>query len=70
MNLADKVCSVSVALQREKPELRRGQAMFLALHHIRPDLASWVTAKDIDPFYDDSKIVAFLDQLSGWQLEV
>lgn len=47
----------------KNPFLRQGQAASNALYLLRPDLAAKVTASDIDPFYDDSKIDRFYEWL-------
>jgi hypothetical protein len=47
----------------ENPCLRLGQAHFLALHNIMPELALKIKGTDNDPFYDDSKIQAFFEFL-------
>lgn len=51
------------------PEQRRGQAYFNAIHEVRPDLANAVRGSDRDPFYDDSRINAFIAYVYGYHTE-
>lgn len=47
---------------RYSPYLRRGQAYFNVLSEVDPELARSVAADGrLDPFYDDSKLPAFLN---------
>lgn len=45
---------------RERRGLRRGQAFFDVLSELEPELAERLTGTADDPFYDDSKLPAFL----------
>jgi hypothetical protein len=48
--------------------LRFGQTCFNVLYELDPDLADSIRATDLDPFYDDNKVPAFLERLSNeWQ---
>lgn len=46
---------------RGNPAQRRGQALFNHLHDVRPDLANQLRGTDLDPFYDNSKVVDALE---------
>lgn len=41
-------------------EQRLGQRVFNRAHDLRRDLVSPLIGSDVDPFYDDAKIPAFL----------
>lgn len=43
--------------------LRRGQNMFSRLYRINPHLAGHITNTEFDPFYLDSNIRRFMDEL-------
>lgn len=45
------------------PEWRLGQTYFNVLYEYSPELADWVRGTYIDPFYDDSKVPVFLDNI-------
>ena len=53
--------------QTRHPELRRGQAMYIVLHHMRPDLVEEIKGTDLDPFYagnsGEPRMLGFLDWL-------
>jgi len=42
------------------PEIRLGQAYMNNLSKIDPDLSGYMAGSKYDPFYDDSRIEAFL----------
>ncbi len=46
--------------KREHPEWRNGQAHFVVLTKVRMDIARALWSTDVDPFYDDDKVPAFL----------
>lgn len=46
---------------KARPEQRKGQAYFNALEVHRPDIASGVRGTPVDPFFNDSQLVPFLD---------
>lgn len=49
---------------------REGQALFNTLYDIRPSLADRTRATDIDPFFKDSNIAAFLQfVIERWENE-
>lgn len=48
----------------EHPELRRGQAYYVAAFAVCPKLVPQTNGTDRDPFYDDSNISAFFDYLA------
>lgn len=50
---------------RAHPHQRAGQAAFNALHDIEPEIANQVRGTDCDPFYRDSRMVAFTAWLIG-----
>lgn len=45
---------------------RIGQYYFNTLLHVRPDLAEEIRTSVLDPFYDDTRIPAFLAALQDW----
>ena len=48
-----------------KPNERLGQAYFNTLAEVRPDLAEKIRGKiDLDPYYQDTQLTAFLSYLS------
>lgn len=50
----------------KKKGLREGQSLMNALFDIDPDLYREISSLDYcDPFYDDKKICAFWDKLTG-----
>lgn len=42
------------------PNWRLGQSYFNVLHRLRPDLANKVRSTNLDTFYNDTRIPAFL----------
>lgn len=49
--------------------LRTGQSYMIALGIVSPFLYNHVTGKDIDPFYDDKKVIKLIKFLNGdWSL--
>jgi len=52
-------------LRKENPGMRRGQALFNAFAEIFPDKADRIRGTDIDPFYSDKRIGAFLREVQG-----
>lgn len=45
----------------ERPEcLRLGQYAFNILNESHPDIANSIRASDVDPFYRDSRLIAFM----------
>ena len=38
------------------PNLRKGQALFISLNQLFPEVAEDVSETEYDPFYDDEKI--------------
>ena len=62
--LAQYQHAVEVAM-RERRGLRRGQAFFDVLSELEPELAERLTGTADDPFYDDSKLPAFLLRVAG-----
>ena len=54
----------------QRPGLRLGQSAYNALFAIHPDLARSVIARDMDPFYDDNRLPAFLAYVdANWNVE-
>lgn len=51
------------ALENEKLNLRKGQALMNALHHVDPTLYKEITNTDADCFYDDTKTAKFWDKV-------
>lgn len=49
--------------RRMSPELRLGQALYTHLHNTRKEYADAVFDTELDPFYDDARVPAFLDHL-------
>jgi hypothetical protein len=52
----------SVAKRQQNGE-RYGQAVFNSAYGLFPDEAGSMVATDPDPFYNDSQVKAFLDEL-------
>ena len=52
-------------VREESPEMRCGQALFVAFVHLDPKRANEITGSDCDPFYDNSKIGLFLIKIFG-----
>ncbi len=48
---------------------RKGQAYFNALYETNIELAESIVGTDIDPFYDDAKVVPFLNKVTEFLLE-
>jgi hypothetical protein len=46
--------------RKANPRIRLGQSLFNALYVINPVLADSIRAKDLDPFYKDEYVPAFL----------
>jgi len=68
---AKEMCALAVKMHDnicKYPDLRRGQNYFNALDMLYPDLAEEVRGTDIDPFYVDAKLPAYLKWL-GEHLE-
>lgn len=49
--------------QAMHPEQRRGQAHFNVLYIGHPSIANEIRGTEVDPFYDDSRIVDFLESV-------
>lgn len=47
----------------EEPSWRMGQTFFNVLYNLHPDAANALRARRFDPFYDDTRIAAFLVQV-------
>lgn len=45
------------------PQQRRGQAHFNVLYIGHPSIANMIRGTDVDPFYDDNRIVDFLESV-------
>lgn len=43
------------------PDWRMGQTYFNVLSQVRPDLAELVRGTELDPFYQDDRVVGFLE---------
>jgi len=52
-------------LLRKNPNLRRGQALFNALAEVNPNKADRIRGTDIDPFFNNNRIKAFLQEVEG-----
>lgn len=61
--LQDHVARKAAELLQEMPNLRRGQALFLALEAIDQDHAEIVRGTEADCFYDDQKIQSFWESM-------
>jgi len=46
-----------------RKDLRMGQSYFNALAKVNPDLADKITDTEYDCFYDDNKVVNFIEYL-------
>jgi hypothetical protein len=51
---------------RVNPTWRIGQAYFNVLDDMEPEIARRVQGSPLDPFYNDSRITAFLEQVAVW----
>ena len=49
--------------QASNPELRDGQALMIALMELNKDLYTDITGMDVDPFYLDERIPAFIEYI-------
>lgn len=47
-------------VRKRHPELRAGQALWNVTVELWPDIANPLRGTEVDPFYDDSKIGAFI----------
>jgi len=47
-------------MMNEQPNLRYGQALYNCLVDINPQLVTSINNTEIDPFYDNNKVPAFL----------
>lgn len=63
--LLENVLRRSEVLREQHPLWRRGQRLFEALADINRPLAFDVEGTDVDPYYDDSRVVVFF----GWIIE-
>lgn len=54
-----------IATEYRPTPWRVGQFYFNALNYVRPDLAKEVRATELDPFYDDERIPAFMEALAS-----
>ena len=59
----------SVQLRQQHPELRKGQALMVALQYYSPQLYQDMTNSQADPFYDDELIPAFWTTL-GQRIQI
>ena len=53
-----------MAYRKKHPGMREGQILFNVFAGLRPHMASFVTGKEFDPFYDDDRIPQFIDFIS------
>lgn len=63
MTLSQQLELVAERSQSDNPGLRHGQALFNALHDMRPHLANKVRGTAMDPFGNDSVISEFLKRV-------
>lgn len=49
--------------RRKYPQMREGQIFFNVFSDMWPDKVQQVTATEVDPFYDDARIPAFINFL-------
>jgi hypothetical protein len=54
-----------IEYDRQHHKERSGQAAFNALWNVRPELADEIRGTDLDPFYDDKRLLAFWEHLSA-----
>ena len=52
-------------VQRKHPEWRWGQTLFNVLYEMRPDLSEMYRGEQLDPFYNDRIIDAFLESVEA-----
>ena len=66
---ADSVVSLAAAdITEHAPHYRTGQALMNRLHEVSPELYTEVTHTEADCFYQDEKIPALLDYITGSSL--
>lgn len=69
MTLTKAQIAQVVAQQQEllhsQSHLRQGQALFIALHTLHPEVANFYRSTEADCFYRDSRIPTLLQQLEG-----
>jgi len=63
--IVEKIHAAAFRLRREHPEYRRGQSYFNAAHDLYPDLASPLAGTDVDCYYIDANVDAFLRAVAG-----
>lgn len=61
--------AVFTYMARHHGRYRSGQAYFNVLSDMRPDLAERFTGKEFDPYYDDTKIPAFLTSVCSLMVQ-
>lgn len=63
MRLRDHVALMANQYQKESPELRKGQTLFLALESLDSEIADMIRGTDADPFYNDKNIRKFWETI-------
>lgn len=63
--MAEYLYHTATEIQRH-PEWRVGQAYFNILHRLHPEVADAVRGTSKDPFYNDTRIPAFLDEVAAY----
>ena len=60
----EQVKELQLKLILDQPKLRKGQAFFIALHKLFPDVASDIAGSINDPFYVDSRIYSCINEIT------
>ena len=60
----NRVLSLGQEKIRQHSQFRQGQAFYIALAELFPDVAQSITETEIDPFYDDIKRSKCIEEIS------
>lgn len=58
---------LATTLCRQNTTWRAGQCWFNALNTLHPEIANQVRGGDLDPYYDNRRIIVFLDFLEHYE---
>lgn len=68
INTLDEFLAYVDELRDIFPEWRRGQTFFNALDRIRPELSDAIRGTDADPYYDNARMLPFMEWLvQNWE---
>lgn len=62
-NLRLRVRARAAGYLQENPKLRKGQALYLALESLDPEIAKMIDGTEADCFYDDKNVRTFLETI-------